>query len=197
MIRTLLTTAGLMAAVTLAGCTGEGTSTTASVTPAPEAVTTAVNDTTTAGTPAANLVTYTFDVQGMHCGGCADGLTQQIVKLPGVSECDISFDDSRAIVKAAAGTDEAVMAMIQQANYVVTPVVPTMQTWTFEVDGMHCGGCANTLSGLIAGVPGVEACDVTFDDGRAVVQAMPDSADAVKAVIAGQGYGFKTVTEEG
>ncbi len=44
-----------------------------------------------------------------------------------------------------------------------------MNTVTFKVEGMHCGGCAETLQALLARSAGVQKAAASFDEGEARV----------------------------
>lgn len=66
------------------------------------------------------------------------------------------------------------------------PVATT--TVVFEVQGMHCDGCANAIATKAGRVDGVVECDVSLEDGTATVEAEPDSIGDVEAAIASLGY---------
>lgn len=48
---------------------------------------------------------YILSVTGMHCDGCASGLTQEWAGLPGVEQCQVSFAEGKAYFKLAPNTD--------------------------------------------------------------------------------------------
>lgn len=51
-----------------------------------------------------------------------------------------------------------------------------MQTLNWKIDGMHCGGCAQTLQALLARPPGVRRVEVSYPDGRARLLLDPQEA---------------------
>ena len=57
-------------------------------------------------------VVLNFDVQGMHCDGCADGIKSKLAKLPGVTACDASFEKGSATVTT---TDPAVATRVVES----------------------------------------------------------------------------------
>ena len=61
-------------------------------------------------------------------------------------------------------------------------------TVVFEVQGMHCDGCANAIATKAGRVEGVSGCDVSFEQGTAIVEVVPDSIGDVEAAIASLGY---------
>ncbi len=44
-----------------------------------------------------------------------------------------------------------------------------MDTVTFKVEGMHCGGCAETIQALLERSAGVQKAATSFDQGEARV----------------------------
>ena len=65
-----------------------------------------------------------------------------------------------------------------------------MQTATFNISGMSCGGCARSISNVLSSLDGVETADVSFDQHRAVVDydAAKMNPDALKRAIEEAGY---------
>jgi len=73
-----------------------------------------------------------------------------------------------------------------------------MRKVTLAVSGMHCAGCARTIEGALADLPGVASAAVNFADQTASVEYdmtvlnIEDLLTAVEAV----GYGATLLTEE-
>jgi copper chaperone CopZ len=58
---------------------------------------------------------------------------------------------------------------------------------SFAVDGMGCANCAKELQDVIAGIPGVTAAKVCFEDKKAFVtldKDHPATMEAIKAAVA-------------
>lgn len=74
---------------------------------------TSTSEVVPAASTTADGVAVNFSVKGMHCGGCAAGVKQTLVKMDGVLEADVSFDDSKAVVKLkdASMTDDILKAI--------------------------------------------------------------------------------------
>ena len=53
-----------------------------------------------------------------------------------------------------------------------------MQTVVFNVEGMNCGGCVKSVTGILQGVDGVANATVSFDPAKtspaALVEAVED-----------------------
>lgn len=59
----------------------------------------------------------------------------------------------------------------------------------YEIDGMTCTGCAQSIHRKIADIAGVERCDVSYEDGSADVDVRdPELAAAIEDAVAGLGY---------
>ena len=63
-----------------------------------------------------------------------------------------------------------------------------MQILDWKIDGMHCGGCAQTLQALLARLPGVRRVEVSWPDGharwcRASALGRPVTPEEVAAVV--------------
>ncbi len=68
-----------------------------------------------------------------------------------------------------------------------------MQTLSFDVSGMTCGGCTGSVQRTLSKIDGVSQTEVTLRPGVATVVADPDrvSSAQIEAAIAGLGYHAK------
>ena len=67
-----------------------------------------------------------------------------------------------------------------------TPIAT--ETVVFEVQGMHCNGCADAIATKTGRVDGVTGCEVSLENGTATVEVDPASIGDVEAAIASLGY---------
>jgi copper chaperone CopZ len=66
-------------------------------------------------------VVFQFQVNGMHCQGCADAITDKVKRVDGVADCRVSLENRQADVtvrNASNGTD--VQKAIEKLGYKVT-----------------------------------------------------------------------------
>jgi copper chaperone CopZ len=65
-----------------------------------------------------------------------------------------------------------------------------MKSITLKIEGMHCGGCADTIKGLVEKKPGVHAVAVSFENGEARILYDPQAVgeDQLIAVIQEPGF---------
>ncbi len=68
-----------------------------------------------------------------------------------------------------------------------------MKTVTFRIEGMHCGGCADTIKTLVEKQPGVQMAMVSFDEGQARVLYDPRSIGEERLVTVVEEPGFRVV----
>ena len=65
-----------------------------------------------------------------------------------------------------------------------------METTTIKVDGMSCGGCVKSVTGVLAALDGVAKADVSLEQKQAVVEfdAGKVTRDQLKAAIEDAGF---------
>lgn len=65
-----------------------------------------------------------------------------------------------------------------------------MKTVTFDITGMNCEGCSQTICNALTRQPGVQVCNVSFEDGQAhvVFDENQTSPEALQEVIERAGY---------
>ena len=76
-----------------------------------------------------------------------------------------------------------------------------MQTTNIKIDGMTCGGCARSVTAVLAELSGMEKVEVSLDQAMATVIFDPAKLDldAITDAVTGAGYdvvGHETVGHE-
>ena len=68
-----------------------------------------------------------------------------------------------------------------------------MQTFSFDVSGMTCGGCTGSVQRALNKIDGVSHAEVTLHPGVASVEADPERVTSaqIEAAITGLGYQAK------
>ncbi len=69
-----------------------------------------------------------------------------------------------------------------------------MQTHTFDINGMTCGGCTGSVQRALSQIDGVSHAEVTLQPGVATVVTDPARVTAaqIESAITGLGYTAKT-----
>lgn len=65
-----------------------------------------------------------------------------------------------------------------------------------SITGMTCGGCANTVTRVLQGVPGVVRAEVELEGAQALVEGTAPAADLVAAA-EGAGFGAAVLEPNG
>lgn len=73
----------------------------------------------------ANATNY-FKITGMHCDGCAGGLTAELKLVPGVASAQVTFSNKLAVVAYDTNqvTTAKLNAAIKEAGFTAKPVQP-------------------------------------------------------------------------
>lgn len=70
------------------------------------------------------------------------------------------------------------------------------KTVTIRVQGMHCGGCASSVTKALKATDGVEDVQVSYEKGEAVVKYDDQKVTVAKLREVINGTGFKAVEEK-
>ena len=61
-----------------------------------------------------------YTVRGMTCGHCANAVTEEVTKIPGVTDVDVDVAGGRVTIRSTGPVaDEAVAAAVDEAGYQV------------------------------------------------------------------------------
>jgi len=71
-----------------------------------------------------------------------------------------------------------------------------MKTVTFRIEGMHCGGCVDTLKALLGAEAGVHAAEVSLERGEARVLYDPKLADPERLAATIEKPGYRVTGRE-
>ncbi len=78
----------------------------------------------TAGLVEPDALEYVFNVDGMHCAGCAVTLRNELAKLDGVADAQVDYTDRTARIRA---TDDGIAVRVAEAasrvGFTATPRV--------------------------------------------------------------------------
>ncbi len=142
-------------------------------------------------------VTCQMRVTGMDCGDCAQTVAQSLRALPGVAEttvnfvrgtADVTYDPARVDMETLTRRI-TVLGYGVEAQPAASPDSET--TWTFDVTGMDCGDCAQTVQAGVARLPGVREVRVNFVVGTLAVIINPaeTTPETVIHAVTEAGYG--------
>ncbi len=126
----------------------------------------------------------TFDIEGMTCASCAQTVEKATAKLSGVSKAtvnlateklNIEYDESKL-------SESDIQKAVSDAGY---EALSNVQQRTFDIDGMTCASCAQTIEKATNKLTGVSKASVNLATEKMVVDFDPSTinvSDITKAV---------------
>ncbi|NKC68808.1 heavy metal translocating P-type ATPase [Vagococcus fluvialis] len=133
-----------------------------------------------------------YNIEGMTCASCAQTVEKVVSKVPSVEEASvnlatekltISFDENSA-------NEEAVIKAVDDAGYQVVMPGEHMQ---YDIDGMTCASCSQTIEKVINKLDGVQSASVNLATEKMVVDFNPSelSSNDIMEAVKNSGYSAK------
>jgi Cu+-exporting ATPase len=128
-----------------------------------------------------------FNIKGMMCEHCVKKVRESISNLNGVDNVVINLQDQSANVVF----DESIVSVNQivdsvvQAGYQASVEGVNLVTNIFNVEGMMCEHCLNSVTSALQKNKGVKEAQVSLDDKRASVtydQSLTNKEEIIKAI---------------
>ncbi len=70
-----------------------------------------------------------------------------------------------------------------------------MKSVVLKIEGMHCGGCAQSVKRLLEREPGVQSAEVAYETGEARVQFDPAQLDEQRLIAVVQQPGYQAIIQ--
>ena len=70
-----------------------------------------------------------------------------------------------------------------------------MKSVVLKIEGMHCGGCAQSIKRLLEREPGVTSAEVAYETGEARVQFDPARLDEQRLIAVVQQPGYQAIIQ--
>ncbi|MBO0423241.1 heavy metal translocating P-type ATPase [Enterococcus plantarum] len=126
----------------------------------------------------------TFDIEGMTCASCAQTVEKATAKLAGVSKASVNLATEKLNVEYDESklSEQDIQKAVSDAGY---EALRNVQQRTFDIVGMTCASCAQTVEKAISKLRGVTKASVNLATEKMVVDFDPavlNSADITKAV---------------
>nr|WP_326716748.1 heavy metal translocating P-type ATPase [Vagococcus sp. B2T-5] len=134
-------------------------------------------------------MTKKYTVEGMSCASCAQTVEKTAAKVSGVKEASVNLatEQLNIVFDDESSQEQAVIDAVAQAGYQV--VVPS-ESIQFNLEGMTCSSCAQTIEKAVANMPGVTSANVNFATEQLSVGLNTEEAsinDVIK-VVSDAGY---------
>ncbi|MHB8076584.1 heavy metal translocating P-type ATPase [Desulfosporosinus fructosivorans] len=124
-----------------------------------------------------------FRVEGMDCPVCAQTLEKSLIKIPGVKDAKVNYSTSKMqVVAENESLLESIQKHAQKLGFTATPITQTKKKGqTFNIEGMDCGVCAETLEKYLKTLPAGEV-SVNFSTGKMQIVHDMTIEEVMKAV---------------
>lgn len=140
------------------------------------------------------MVNKTFTIEGMHCASCAQTVEKAVKKLPGVQQSNVNLATEKLTVDydQSTLTDKDILDAVTDAGYQANSM--DIQK-TFEIEGMTCASCAQTVEKSVKKVAGVSTASVNLATEKLQVYYDPTSVSAAEIIKAVTDSGYKASEE--
>ena len=126
-----------------------------------------------------------FSIEGMTCASCAQTVEKAAQKLPGVKTANVNLATEKMNIQfdCSALTEADIQKAVADAGY--TAISNTVKK-TFNIEGMTCASCAQTIEKATQKLRGVNLSSVNLATEKLVVEydpGMVNLTDIIKAVM--------------
>lgn len=140
------------------------------------------------------MVNKTFTIEGMHCASCAQTVEKAVKKMPGVQQSNVNLATEKLTVDYDQSilTDKDILDAVTDAGYQANSMDSQK---TFEIEGMTCASCAQTVEKSVKKVAGVSTASVNLATEKLQVYYDPTSVSAAEIIKAVTDSGYKASEE--
>lgn len=126
----------------------------------------------------------TFDIEGMTCASCAQTVEKATAKLSGVSKATVNLATEKLNIEYDENklSESDIQKAVSDAGY---EALSNVQQRTFDIEGMTCASCAQTIEKATNKLAGVSKASVNLATEKMVVDFDPSAinvSDITKAV---------------
>ncbi|MFW7385464.1 heavy metal translocating P-type ATPase [Vagococcus fluvialis] len=133
-----------------------------------------------------------YNIEGMTCASCAQTVEKVVSKVPSVEEASVNLATEKLTVSfdENSANEEAVIKVVDDAGYQVVMPGEHMQ---YDIDGMTCASCSQTIEKVINKLDGVQSASVNLATEKMVVDFNPSelSSNDIMEAVKNSGYSAK------
>jgi Cu+-exporting ATPase len=136
----------------------------------------------------------TFQIEGMHCGGCVGRVERALTAVPGVGSASVNLATGKATVEFDAPANlDALTAALKTAGYPAATGSAVLR-----IEGMHCASCVARVERALTATKGVTGAVVNLASETAHVTYVAGVTDpaSLARVVTGTGYSATSDTED-
>lgn len=124
-----------------------------------------------------------YTVLEMDCPSCASSIEKSVERLQGVSSATVNYNlEKLRIVITDDFSEEELKKTIRNLGFTMEMPTAKDQVRTYDVAGMDCGGCANSIVKHLNNIPGVSDVQVSFATGKMKAVHTNPVEDIIKEV---------------
>ncbi len=131
---------------------------------------------------------YQFQLTGMHCAGCAEGVKRSLEALPEVAAADVSYTSELAWVELV-DESKGLPKVIEQIRGMGYDVVS--EKVLLAIEGMHCAACTGAVERGLMKVPGVLSAQVSLPAKSAQVTVLQGVVTLKQLIAAVEKAGYE------
>jgi Cu+-exporting ATPase len=154
-------------------------------------------------------------VYGMSCQKCVAKVTAALQNCVGVADLHVSLEQQQAVIHFDSGRIDAdqLRAVIIEAGFSLSPVAPDVENGSgvdanndliplslveldFQVFGMSCANCAQTIEKGLGRLAGVDTAAVNFAAERLRLRFDPERIAVDQLVAAAHGLGYRIIASD-
>lgn len=140
------------------------------------------------------LIKDTYAIEGMTCASCAQTVEKSVNKLKGIQDVSVNLATEKMSVSydGAALSGNDIEQAVEDAGY---KALKNTATQSFEIEGMTCASCAQTIEKSVAKVAGVDTVSVNLATEKMTVsydEGAVSAGDILKAV---EDAGYQAIPE--
>ncbi len=104
---------------------------------------------------------HRYRISGMHCAGCVQSVEKALLQIEGVDSVQVNLATETAEVVSSDDEriDRKVKKAVEQAGY---KLAPSWRSARFQVKGMHCAGCVQSVERSVREMEGVRNVQVNL-----------------------------------
>ncbi|THE15592.1 cadmium-translocating P-type ATPase [Enterococcus hirae] len=138
------------------------------------------------------LVKDTYAIEGMTCASCAQSIERNVKKLKGVQEVSVNLATEKMNIAYDSHmlSENDIEKAVADAGY---KALKNMTNQEFEIEGMTCASCAQTIEKSVAKINGVSKVSVNLATEKMNVSYDQDIVSTNELLNVVEGAGYKAI----
>lgn len=136
-----------------------------------------------------------LEIEGMSCASCAQTIEKALNNTENVQDAQVNFANNKAYVKHKPEVDKVTLIeAVKNSGYDVNTQEENI---SFDIDGMTCASCAQTIENTLNRVEGIFEASVNIATEKGSVKYDPSLIDKAKLKKLVSNTGYEIVSFEG